>query len=68
MDDKKYIGDSVYAQKDGNGGVWLTTENGPPTDPSNKIFLEPQVIHELLRLVLKPTSFKRLMDGAHLDD
>ena len=43
---KMYLGDSVYAELK-NGGIWLTTENGLPTDPSNKIFLEPEVLREL---------------------
>lgn len=40
---KTYLGDSVYANYDG-WNVILTTENGLPTDPSNKIVLEPAVI------------------------
>jgi hypothetical protein len=43
---KTYIGDSVYAEiKD--GFLILTTENGYPDDPRNKIFLEPQVWGDL---------------------
>lgn len=37
---KRYIGDSVYVEFDGNISLILTTENGIPTDPSNKIVLE----------------------------
>lgn len=37
--DKKYLGDSIYAKKESNGGVILTTENGLPDDPSNIIFM-----------------------------
>ena len=37
-----YLGDSVYAWTDGFG-VWLETRNGLETDPSNRIYLEPQV-------------------------
>jgi len=40
---KTYLGDSVYAQFDGNG-IWLTTENGLPNDPSNRIYMEPEVV------------------------
>ena len=46
---KEYLGDSVYVQEAKQiGGIILTTENGIPTDPSNKIFLEPEVIQSLL--------------------
>ena len=44
--DKRYLGDSVYANFDGYHVV-LTTENGLPDDPSNQIALEPQVIDAL---------------------
>jgi len=43
---KQYLGDSVYADNDGFN-VILTTENGLPTDPSNTIALEPDVIKSL---------------------
>ncbi len=45
---KQYIGDSVYAEFMGYEIV-LTTENGLPSDPSNKIVLEPQVLKALFR-------------------
>lgn len=48
-DEKVYLGDSVYAVFDGYG-VWLTTENGLPTDPSNRIYIEPDVLEALNRL------------------
>ena len=43
---KDYLGDSVYADFDGYH-VILTTENGHPDDPRNRIFLEPSVISGL---------------------
>jgi hypothetical protein len=43
MAKKIYLGDSVYAESDGYG-IWLTTENGYPDDPRNKIYLEPSVL------------------------
>ena len=43
---KCYLGDSVYASFI-RGGILLTTENGLPTDPSNEIFLEPEVLEAL---------------------
>lgn len=47
---KTYLGDSVYAQR-GDGGFWLTTENGYPDDPRNKIFLEIEVYISLMKWV-----------------
>lgn len=44
---KRYIGDSVYADFDGYH-IILTTENGLPNDPSNRIALEPAVIDCLI--------------------
>jgi hypothetical protein len=44
--EKVYLGDSVYAVFDGWGFI-LTTENGYPTDPSNRIYLEPLVLNSL---------------------
>lgn len=49
--DKQYLGDSVYAEFDGNG-IILTTENGYPLDPSNKIYLEPEVFRALNEYVI----------------
>jgi hypothetical protein len=46
MNRKVYLGDSVYAQFDGYH-VILTTENGKPDDPSNRIALENDVIYAL---------------------
>ncbi len=43
---KRYLGDSVYAEDAGHGIV-LTTENG--YGPSNRIFLEPEVLDALIR-------------------
>jgi hypothetical protein len=43
---KTYIGDSVYASFDGYA-ITLTTENGYPDDPRNKIVLEPEVLASL---------------------
>lgn len=39
---KTYIGDSVYAEWDGYD-LTLTTENGYPDAPGNRIVLEPEV-------------------------
>ena len=43
MNNKSYLGDSVYVVLDDYGCLVLTTENGAPGDPSNEIILEPEV-------------------------
>ena len=43
VENKRYIGDSVYVEFDGNYSLVLTTENGLPNDPSNTIVLEDTV-------------------------
>lgn len=40
---KAYLGDSVYIDIDDLNRIILTTENGLPNDPSNRIVLEPEV-------------------------
>ena len=47
---KVYLGDSVYAESDGFDIV-LTTENGYPDDPRNRIVLEPGVLESLMMFV-----------------
>jgi len=44
---KAYLGDSVYVDLDDGGWIVLTTENGLPGDPSNTIYLEPEVFKAL---------------------
>ena len=46
MEKKVYLGDSVYAEFDGYG-ITLTTNNGYPDDPRNKIYMEPSVLEAL---------------------
>jgi hypothetical protein len=53
---KVYLGDSVYVESvyvevDRNGSYVLTTENGLPDDPSNRIYLEPEVYERLVKYV-----------------
>ena len=43
---KEYLGDSVYAEYDGYG-IFFTTENGLPDDPSNTIYVDPDVFKNL---------------------
>ena len=46
---KFYLGDSVYVAMNDCGQIVLTTENDLPSDPSNEIFLEPEVFAALVR-------------------
>jgi hypothetical protein len=55
---KVYLGDSVYVDVNRAGQLVLTTENGLPTDPSNTIYLEPDVYDALVLYV------KRMRGGA----
>jgi len=48
---KTYLGDSVYAEINEWGQITLTTENGLPNDPSNVIYLEPEVFQALCKYV-----------------
>jgi hypothetical protein len=44
---KLYLGDSVYVTWDDLGRLVLTTENGYPDDPRNRIVLEPEIFANL---------------------
>ena len=61
MTRKVYLGDSVYVDWDGYSLV-LTTENGYPDDPRNRIVLEPEVYNALTDYV------EHLRTGAHPDE
>jgi len=54
---KAYMGDSVYAEWDGCD-VTLTTENGYPDDPRNRIVLEPDVWSSLVRWLTRMKAEK----------
>lgn len=43
INNKKYLGDAVYANYDGYHVV-LTTEDGSESKPTNTIFLDPRVV------------------------
>ena len=45
---KTYLGDSVYAIREDSGDLTITTENGYPDDPRNRIVLEPTVYAKLV--------------------
>ena len=58
---KEYIGDSVYVQTDGYH-IILTTENGLPDDPRNRIALEPQVLEALNEYVDNLSKKQRMTE------
>jgi len=61
--EKRYLGDSVYASYDGYH-IILTTENGYPDDPRNRIALESEVLTALIRYRDDLTAeLKRSQDG-----
>lgn len=51
--EKVYLGDSVYARFNEYDQLELTTENGMPNDPSNKIVLESEVLKALEDFVMR---------------
>jgi len=53
---RDYIGDSVYVGVTIFGELEITTENGMPTDPSNRIILDRDVIAELERYIARMRS------------
>lgn len=57
-----YLGDSVYAEWDGYAVV-LTTRNGLPTDPSNEIALDEDVVEALFRFVKRIEESRRQADN-----
>lgn len=56
----QYLGDSVYADFNGYAFV-LTTENGYPDDPRNRIVLEPDIFSALVNYVAR---VRNLMSGG----
>jgi hypothetical protein len=44
---KQYLGDSVYVEPDGFGGLKLTTDNGE--GPTNAIIIDPYVLAAFLK-------------------
>jgi hypothetical protein len=57
--DKEYMGDSVYAAFDGYH-IILTTENGYPDDPSNRIAIEPQVLEAINRYATRIAQLREV--------
>jgi hypothetical protein len=65
---KRYLGDSVYAEFDG-WCIVLTTENGLPSDPSNTICIESGVWDALVQyhkdLLATPPAGEESEDGSN---
>jgi len=61
---KKYIGDGVYASRDNNGIVCLTTENGYSV--TNTIYLELETIESLIRFLKEDNDDEWLGDPEDL--
>ena len=62
---KEYLGDSVYVETDDDtGGIVMTTENGFPSDPSNVIFLDPELVDTLFRYVKRVKFLMGLREGG----
>ena len=57
--EKEYIGDSVYVEYDEYGSLILTTENGFPDDPRNRIILEDSVCDALLSYIERFKSYNQ---------
>jgi hypothetical protein len=53
---RDYLGDSVYVGVTSLGEIEITTENELPTDPSNRIILEPKVISALEHYIARMRS------------
>ncbi len=55
-DRREYVGDGVYVLEDGRGGVWLHAND--LHSPTDRVYLEQQVIDSLVR-VLKDWGYVR---------
>ena len=62
--EKRYLGDSVYAEVE-DGMVKLTTHNGYPDDPRNVIFIEPSVMDALVQFYEDAKEAAQRLRHAH---
>jgi len=60
---KQYLGDSVYVDVWGNGGLVLTTENGE--GPSNTIYIDLEVFAALQQYVARRDRFYVVAERNH---
>ena len=58
IDKKTYLGDGVYSEFDGHQ-IKLTTENGS-LNPTNTIYLEPEVILNLMNHIHRVSLYRSL--------
>jgi hypothetical protein len=54
MNEKRYLGDAVYACWSNFGDLMLTTEDG--INVTNKIYLEPEVLNSLMNFIKETSS------------
>jgi len=59
IEKKRYLGDGVYSEFDGHQ-IKLTTSNGHDSYAANVIFLEPEVVNNLLDYIKWVTSYRNL--------
>jgi len=59
IEKKRYLGDGVYSEFDGHQ-IKLTTSNGYDSYDANVIFLEPEVVNNLLDYIKWVTSYRNL--------
>jgi hypothetical protein len=48
---EQYLGDSVYAQLDGEGRLMLTTDSHLQAEAGNTIYLEPEIAEALYNYI-----------------
>ena len=66
---KEYIGDSVYIEYNNEYEILiLTTEDGFPDDPSNRIVLEDSVVKSLLSYIERLKSYNKAIQRTSSAD
>jgi hypothetical protein len=64
---KRYLGDGVYCEFDGYQIKLTTSVGGSCEYDSNVIYLEPQVIHQLLDYVKCVNAYNHLHESKQVD-
>jgi len=59
IEKKRYLGDGVYSEFDGHQ-IKLSTSNGHDSYDANVIFLEPEVVNNLLDYIKWVTTYRNL--------
>lgn len=66
IETKRYLGDGVYCEFDGHQ-IKLTTSTGHDSFDSNVIYLEPEVIAQLLDYVKWVDAYRNLCKSKQVD-